>query len=65
DSRGDFGFDVFGLETLVGATARLLVLGVRASSLDRARHAGAALRSFITSRALWRHPHVIPSASRN
>jgi hypothetical protein len=34
-------------------TGMLLMLGARAGALTRTRHAGAALRSFITSEGSW------------
>src|ERR1039458_8731890 len=48
DSRGVFGLASVFVAFLV-PTRALLVLGVRAGALTSPRHAGAALRSFITS----------------
>jgi hypothetical protein len=49
DSRWIFTLDWSVLATLFDATRSLLVLGVRAGALTGSRHAGAALRSFMTS----------------
>src|ERR1017187_10687442 len=49
DSRGLFVFVRSVFATLLVVTRSLLVLGARAGALTGARHAGAALRSFMTS----------------
>ena len=52
DSRWVFGLDRLVAAALFVGTGSLLMLGVRAWCAHRARHAGAALRSFITSDVL-------------
>src|ERR1022692_3721300 len=49
DSRWAFGLDRLDLATLFVGTEPFLMLGARAGALTQARHAGTALRSFITS----------------
>ena len=61
DSRRAFGLDRLDLATLFVGTGSFLMLGARAGTPTETRHAGAALRSFITS---TRPPAAVGTANR-